>query len=514
MATANAQTQADELPQQPANKCQQSTKLEDMWRRSTQAWSDSKERYHQATVEAWHRSSDSLSNTKSRYEQNTADAWHRSSNSVTSSKDRCHQSTMDAWQRSTDTWKNSKTRCRQSAAEMLNRSAVKLYQSTDRLQNLSYTPNNAFENHQTQIIKASQSTASLPSSLHQQPSLPAEPSSQNTQWSQPLTSPKSSPNPQLPQKFTVPESPQTSQSSQSSESPISSNSSQSAHPLSECSTDTMPPKYQLIDPSSKDQQQELQIRELLNMTDNTFFQLHQAKQLRNSKSGLLGEIEHQWINSTINDALQSGQSLVKLLEPHRLDMVKRKGKITSSNKKRWKNEDCLKAYEKQSNLILHQERLDKVFTHLKNLSPAQTSKSGPDSNELHPRSFSELEAARKPTPELTGDTERTSGLIELQAPIELPSDSVPQAIIAELPGDATSLKTESAKPVPKIIITRTPENISVEYIGSPATPDQPRHENDEINQILGWKQTRNDVRLHQSTSLSNIIAEMDNARIH
>jgi hypothetical protein len=278
----------------------------------------------------------------------------------------------------------------------------------------------------------------------------------------------------------------------------------------------MPPKYQLIDPSSKDQRQELQIRELLNMTDNTFFQLHQAKQLRNSKSDLLGEIEHQWINSTINDALQSGQSLVKLLEPHRLDMVKRKGKITSSNKKRWKNEDCLKAYGKQSNLILHQERLDKVFTHLKNLAPAQeeTSQSGPDSNEPYPQFLSELEAARKPTPELAGDIERTPGLIEPQAPIELPSDSGPQPIVAELPGDATALKPESAKPVPKIIITRTPENISVEYIGSPATPDQPRHENDEMNQILGWKQTRNDVRLHQSASLSNIIAEMDNARIN
>ncbi|CAI7652650.1 unnamed protein product [Penicillium pancosmium] len=508
MATANAQTQADELPQQPANKWQQSTK--DVWRRSTQAWSDSKERYHQATVEAWHRSSDSLSNTKNRYEQSTADVWHRSSNSVTSSKNRCHQSTVDAWQRSTNTWKNSKTRCRQSTADMLNRSAVKLYQSTDRLQKLPCAPNKALENHQTQNIQGSQSMTSLPSSLHQQPSLPAEPSLQNTQWPQPVASPKSTPNSQPAQFSTISESPQASQSSQSSESPISSNSSQSAHSLSESSTDTMPPKYQLIDPSSKDQQQELQIRELLNMTDNTFFQLHQAKQLRNSKSGLLGEIEHQWINSTINDALQSGQ------KPHRLDMVKRKGKITSSNKKRWKNEDCLKAYEKQSDLILHLERLDKVFTHLKNLTPPQeeTSKSGPDSNESHPQLFSELEAARKPTPELAGDTERAPGLIDPQAPIELPSDSIPQTFIAELPGDVTSLKPQSAKPVPKIIITRTPENISVEYIGSPATPDQPRHENDEMNQILGWKQTRNDVRLHQSASLSNIIAEMDNARIN
>ncbi|CAI7637349.1 unnamed protein product [Penicillium manginii] len=507
MATANAQAQANEPPRLPANKWHQSTK--DMWRRSTQAWSDSKEKYHQATVEAWHRSSDSLSNTKN--------VWHRSSNSVTNSKDRCHQSTVDAWQRSTNTWKNSKARCRQSTAEMLNRSAVKLYQSTDRLQKLPHAPNKALENHQGQNIQASESTASLSSSLHHQPSLSAEPSPQSIQGSQQSTSSKSSPKSQPPHNSTAPESPQTSQSSESSESPVSLISSKSGHALSESSTDSMPPKYQLINPSSKDQQQELQIRELLNMTDTTFFQLHQAKQLRNSKSSLLGEIEHQWINSTINDALQAGQILVKLLEPHRLDMVKRKGKITSSNKKRWKNEDCLKAYEKQSNLILHQERLDKVFAHLKNLVPPQeeTSKSGPDSDESHPQLFSELEATRKPTPELAGEAVFTTAPIEPQGPIELPSDSVlPQTIIAELPGDATSSKPEPAKPIPKIIITRTPEDISVEYIGSPATPDQPRHENDEMNQILGWKQTRNDVRLHQSTSLSNIIADMDNARIN
>lgn len=514
MATANAQTQADAMQQQPANKWQQSTK--DMWRRSTQAWSDSKERYHQATVEAWHRSSDSLSNTKNRYEQNTAAAWNRSSNSVTDSKDRCHQSTVDAWQRSTDTWKNSKNRCRQSTAEMLNRSAVKLYQSTIQLQKLPYAPNKAPENHQNQDNQATESTTSLSSSLHHQPCLP-ESFPQSSQCPQSSTLPKSSPNSLPSQNFTVPESPQTSQSSQSSESPVSSNPSQPAHALIESSTYSMPLKYKLIDPSGKDQQQELQIRDLLNMTDNTFFQLHQAKQLRNSKSDLLGEIEHQWINSTINDALRSSQSLVKLLEPHRLDMVKRKGKITSSNKKRWKNEDCLKAYEKQSNLILHQERLDKVFTHLKNLEHAQEEglKSGSETNESHLRFFSELDAARKPTtPELPGDIELIPTLIKPEAPVELPSDSMPRTIIAELPGDAISLPTKPVKPVPKIIITRTPENISVEYIGSPATPDQPRHENDEMNQILGWKQTRNDVRLHQSTSLSNIIAEMDNARMN
>lgn len=269
----------------------------------------------------------------------------------------------------------------------------------------------------------------------------------------------------------------------------------------------------MIDPSSKEEKQDQQIRLLLNMTDQTFFQLHQAKQLRNSKANLLGEIEHQWINSTISDALRSGQSLVKLLEPHRLDMVKRKGKITSSNKKRWKLEDCRKAYEKQSKLILHQERLDKVFRHLKNLSTTQEDVlvSSPESQQSQSESISELEATRTPVPELSGDTELIIAPVEL--PSELPSDSSPKTIIAELPGDAAVSANESPKPVPKIIITRTPENISVEYIGSPATPDQPNHENNEMNEILGWKQTRNDVRLHQSNSLSNIIAEMDNARI-
>lgn len=493
MATTNAQRGPGEVSQQTSNKWQHSTK--DIWNRSTRAWYESKDRYHQATVEAYHRSTDSLSNSQSRCQQGTTDAWRRSSNSLSNSKDRCHQSTMDLWQRSSNTWKNSKTRCRQSTAEMLSRSAIKLYQSTDRLHKSPYASDRALENS-NQSTQASKSNPSLPSSLHRN-SLPAESFSQCTQFSQPSTSPNPSQDSQPPQYSTLPKSPQNSQSSQSS-------------PSSDTSTDSMPPKYQIIDPSSDDKSQDQQIRELLNMTDHTFFRLHQAKQLRNSKSVLLGEIEHNWINSTITDAQRTGQDLAKLVEPHRLDMAKRKGKITAANKKRWKLEDCQKACEKQASLILHQDRLDKVFTHLQNIVTTEEETSpelSPNSVESHPDTIPELEATKPPLAELIGDAEF------IPAPAELPSDSNPETIIAELPCDSPILRAKPVQPVPKIIITRTPEDISVEYIGSPTTPDHSKNETNEMNEVIAWKQTRNDVRLQQSASLSNIIADMDNARI-
>jgi len=494
MAAANPQNKESEETQRITDKWQDSTK--DIWRRSTQVWSDSKDRYHQATLETWHRSSDSLANSKNRYEQSTTEAWRRSSMTLAQSKERCQQSTMDAWQRSTNSWKSSKARCRQSTAEMLSRSAMKLYQSTNQLQRLPHGQTKSSDN-QIQTIQPSESTPALPSSLQHQTSQSSEPASRNSYPSQP------------PSYYSSTESPQ---SIQSSETTISSSSPQTAEAPSQSPTAPMPSKYNLIDPSSKDQKQDEQIRELFNMTDHTFFQLHQTKQLQKAKSELLGEIEYQWIDSAINDARRMSQDLAKLLEPHRLDMVKRKGKIGSSNKKRWKNEDCQKAYEKQSRLFRHQESLDKVFAHLQSLSseqrhtPVSSPDTSPDSQEPHPVITPELDAVR-PVAELTGDA------IFAPTPAELASESKPETVIAELPGDTTVAPSESPRSVPKIIITRTPENISVEYLGSPATPDQPYHESHEMNEILGWKQTRNDVRLHQSASLSNIIAEMDNARI-
>ncbi|KAJ5085773.1 hypothetical protein N7532_010544 [Penicillium argentinense] len=460
--SSDTQSRPGEQVQQSTNKWQQSTK--DLWRRSTQVWSDSKDKCHQSTMEAWHRSSDSLANSKQRYQQSTAEAWHRSTN----------------------TWVDSKTRCRQSTADMLNRSATKLYQSTDRLQRLPQTSNKAIESNAIKH-RASKSVESL-STLSRQPSPSIQTSPQNTQ----------------PQSYT---SPPSSEATQSPQSGPSSESSQSTQSPSEASTDTALPKYDMIDPFSKGQKQEQQIRQLLNMTDQTFFQIHQAKQLRNSKSALLGEIEHNWINSIITDALHVGQDLAKLVEPHRLDMAKRKGKITSANRKRWKIEDCQKAQEKQSRLILHQDRLSRVFTHLRDLTESQ--KTSPDSEQGKEEDIAELGTSETSIPELSGDSQFVSPV----APAELPSDPIPTTVIAELPGDSALVVANPTPQIPKIIITQTPGDVSVEYLGSPDTPDHASHETNELDEILAWRHARNDVRSQQSTSLSNIIARMDSARV-
>ena len=240
----------------------------------------------------------------------------------------------------------------------------------------------------------------------------------------------------------------------------------------------------------------------------------------------LGEVEHNWINSTIVDADDSARELADLLELCRSDMSKRKGKgkISSANRKQWKFQGCGRAEEKQARLVRYQGRLDRVLGHLENLEisrevPAQEPglKGTAELSVAEPVAKSaELSSDASPdaVAELPGDV-----LPKLEIAVaELPSSSAitrkPVPFIAELPGDSTIICVQPAQmaiDIPKIIVTSTPDESSFTIGESPDTSIA-NPESKELNEILPWKETRNSIRLQQSESLSKIVSRMESTR--
>ncbi|KAJ5157305.1 uncharacterized protein N7482_008405 [Penicillium canariense] len=435
-----------------------------------------------------------------KWQQSTMDAWHRSTAVWHDSKDRCHQSTMEVWHRSADSWNQSKTICRQSTAGLLARSANRIYQSTDRFQQLAALEPQTEQRRPT--VQVAQASAPSITTAIQFAEVP--------QATQP---PELAPSPEAPK---LSQWEKSTQSPQSQYSPISSVSSPSASPQSpsETGTDSTASSPLSIDLSIRKRRPDGQIRGLLGFTDHVSTQVKEAKRLRDSKSTHLGEIERNWVNSTIADADDSAQELADLLELCRSDMAKRKGrgKISSANRKRWKLRDYRLAEERQSRLIRHQCRLDRVLNHLQNLKiphevliPEHIKESAAELSVTEPTARSAVE--------LPNDTTLESP----PAMAELPSSQAiitrkPVPVLAELPGESTIIRIKPAKDIPKVIVTNTPDGSSFTLIGSPDTPHS-TYESKEMNELLSWKQTRNDIRLQQSESLSQIISKMENNRL-
>lgn len=410
----------------------------DLWQQSTAKWQQSTTRWQESTTGAWRRS---------------ATVWH-------DSKDRCHQTTMEAWHKSADSWKHSKDMCRQSTAGILARSANKIYQSTDRLQHMNLIeqqPGQKTPPIEQSAKPSNLSTTNIPqASRSTQPVHPAETTS-------------------LPET-NVSQSEASATSLPSQSPPVSSISSPSIPPPqspSKTGTYSTPTSSLLVDLSIKRRRPDEQIRGLLKFTDHVSTQVQKAKRLRDAKSMQLGKIEHNWINSTIVDADDSARELADLLELCRSDMAKRKGKgkISSTNRKQWKLQDCGRAEEKQARLVRYHCRLDGVLRHLENLEISQEA----PARELGLKTIAELLAAEPvakcaefssdaspdAVAELPGDV-----LPKLEIAVaELPSSSAaitrkPVPFIAELPGDSTIPCVQPAQmaiDIPKIIVTSTPD---------------------------------------------------------
>ncbi|CEJ54313.1 hypothetical protein PMG11_00631 [Penicillium brasilianum] len=464
------------------------------WQQSAAKWQQSTDKWQHSTTEAWRRS---------------ATAWH-------DSKDRCHRTTMEACHKSADSWNYSKIVCRRSTAGVLARSANRIYQTTDRLQHKGLLEHQA--EHKKPPTEQSSEPGSPPSGniTH----IPEAPQAVQPAESRSLTDTPKSPQPKIST---------TSPLSQTSPvSSISSPSTSSPKSPSETATDSTASSSLSVDLSIKKRRPDEQIRGLLKFADHVSSRVMEAKRLRDAKSTQLGEIEHNWINSTIVDADDSARELADLLELCRFDMAKRKGKgkISSTNRKQWKLQGRGRAEEKQYRLVRYQCRLDRVLAHLENLKlPLETlahdtaAEAAAELSTREPgaKSVAELSSDVSPDPvaELPSDV-----LQESKVPVaELPSSSgtiirKPVPVLAELPGDSAIICIQPApiaRNIPKIIVTSTPDDSSFTLVDSPDTPNA-TYESRELNELLSWKETRNSIRLQQSESLSKIVSRMESTR--
>ncbi|KAJ5294664.1 hypothetical protein PENANT_c006G09578 [Penicillium antarcticum] len=96
--------------------------------------------------------------------------------------------------------------------------------------------------------------------------------------------------------------------------------------------------------------------------------VEQTEQLRNEKMDALGEIEGEWINSTIADAESAADDLLSFINPL-WNQSNKTGGLTPKERKSWKRRDCQTATKKETRMTLGYERLVTVFGHLKTIPP-------------------------------------------------------------------------------------------------------------------------------------------------
>lgn len=350
---------------------------------------------------------------------------------------------MEAWHRSADSLSRSKIRCQQSTVDALVRSAKKWHQSTDRLHRISLACEKEW-NGTGEREEASKPNESTPDT----------------------------------------ESLQASQTHRDTQSPPSS---------LDFYTSTA---YALQSPKADDSAEE-QIRDILNLTDQVMYQANHTKQLRTSKSDLLGEIELDWINSTIFEASSAARDLAKLVEPYRLDILKRKGKMRSAHRKSWTLVDYESACERFSGLKVHREKLEIVSRHLQGVSEVKQRSSHESSDEV---------VAKLPAETM----EHCPSVVKVCSE---PASTTPQSdtTLVELPGNSVISKSQSMPPIPKIIVTQAPDDpLPKDTEGFEAEIFMP--ETEDTSDAPYWEQTCDSIRLQQSESLSDIVAKMESTR--
>ena len=158
----------------------------------------------------------------------------------------------------------------------------------------------------------------------------------------------------------------------------------------------------------------------------------QTAELRNEKLHALGEIEGEWINSTIADAESAANDLSSFVDPlwHQSNKI---GGLTLKERKNWKRRDCQNALKKETRMTLCYERLETVFSHLKTISPR-----------------SELAATEK-------KEETTVMALESPPVVAVAAELSCQTTVVstiELPCPATILKLQTERAIPKIIVTQ------------------------------------------------------------
>ncbi|KAJ5834917.1 hypothetical protein N7447_000943 [Penicillium robsamsonii] len=278
------------------------------------------------------------------------------------SKYRYHQSTMETWHKSADTLNDSKDRCQRSAKSIIYRSVSKWNQSAD------------------QVYRAARIEDTKQHATASDVKPREQVFSQSRFYSRILNSQPINPSP-------IPVSPSTKV-----------------------------PSIKSVSVSVSSLSPEEQIGGFYEATVLVNSTAEQTRHLRDDKRTVLGEIELEWIDSTITDAENGANDLAAFVNQFR--------QVRSRAHTIWKRRDYELALKKESRMLLSHEKLETVLGHLHSL-PTTLSK---DESFFSP---SEVSMVAPAIPELPSKTSVIS--------------------LLELPGLS---HVEAERPIPKIVVTQ------------------------------------------------------------
>ncbi|CAG7924056.1 unnamed protein product [Penicillium olsonii] len=336
----------------------------------------SRPKLYQNSVTMWQRqkqdwidrSTIAFNKSKNRAQQSTMDAWNNS-------KNRAQQSTMG-------TWSSSKTRCQRTTMGAWHKSADSFYNSKDRAQqsaramvdrSVSRWNESADQMHQAIRVKRSEDPEMRPR--------------QSTNIST------------VSSATTAVEVPTKTQ-------PI--------QPASAVNTSASPKE---------------QIRALYDAACTTSLLVDQTRRLRDDRSHILGEIELDWVNSTITEADETSKTLSSFIQPFWVAHCK-DSDGEALERKTWTRRDIQRALKKESRMLQAHSKVETVFGHLVSL-PAEMNISSAELKDVEGLALhgvSELPATRVVSvAELPGDSLPVlNNYAELSSPMAIPTIVVTQ----------------------------------------------------------------------------------------
>lgn len=287
---------------------------------------------------------------------------------------------MGAWNKSIDAWVSSKERCQESATSAVDRSVAKWNQSADQMH---------------QAVRVQQS-------VNRRSTRPSQ--------TKDNTSPPSSPD----------------SSKSTSRFYAQSNTSTPSSPVTKVEVPVLNTKVvrqsSVVDSSLSPKDQ---IGALHDAATATGSLVERTKQLRDDRNHILGEIELDWVNSTIAEADSTSSDLSTFIQPFWASQYNKE----TTERKSLSRRDIQRALKKESRMLDAHSKVETVFGHLESL-PA----------ELNITSV-ELKDVESPTSE---------GIAEL------PTTRV--VFIAELPGDSPIASHGAGLPssmtIPTIVVTQ------------------------------------------------------------
>ena len=194
----------------------------------------------------------------------------------------------------------------------------------------------------------------------------------------------------------------------------------------------VPTKTQPIQPASavkSSASPKEQIGALYNAASATSLLVDQTRRLRDDRSHILGEIELDWVNSTITEADETSNNLSSFIQPFWVAHCK-EADDEALERKIWTRHDIQRALKKESRMLQAHSKVETVFGHLASL-PAEMNISSAELKDVE--------------------------VLALHGISELPTTRV--VSVAELPGDSLPVlnnyaELSSPMAIPTIVVTQ------------------------------------------------------------